>query len=69
MQIENIKKFFNQEESDTLEFKTSLSQLKPAFETVCAFLNAKGGAVSIGVNNNSQLIGQSVNDKTQQEIS
>ena len=36
-------------ESDTLEFKKSTAKLHAAFETLCAFLNGKGGTVLIGV--------------------
>jgi ATP-dependent DNA helicase RecG len=55
-------------ESPSLELKTSTSQLSGACETVCAFLNAKGGTVLIGIKNNGQIIGQHVTDNTRQEI-
>jgi ATP-dependent DNA helicase RecG len=35
---------------------------------LCAFLNASGGTVIIGVTPNGQIVGQQVSDKTQQEI-
>lgn len=68
MDIEHIQTLIQQQESDTLEFKKSTAQLKPAFETVCGFLNAKGGSVLIGVADNGDIIGQDVTDKTKQEI-
>lgn len=68
MNISQIKKLVEQGESNSLEFKTSTSQLKPAFETLCAFLNSKGGVVLIGVKNNGQILGQDVTDNTRQEI-
>lgn len=54
--------------SRTLLYVKSTTQLKPAFETVCAFLNGEGGTVLIGVTNNGQVIGQDVSDTTRQEI-
>lgn len=68
MDIKRIESLIKQGESSCLEFKSSTSQLKPAFETVCALLNGKGGIVLIGVKNNGQIIGQDVTDNTRQEI-
>lgn len=68
MDLEHIKKLAKMGESHALEFKTSTSQLSGACETACAFLNAKGGSVLIGVKNNGQMIGQHVTDNTKQEI-
>ncbi len=65
IQVNNMAKIG---ESPSLELKTSTSQLSGACETVCAFLNAKGGTVLIGVKNNGQVIGQHVTDNTRQEI-
>lgn len=68
MNIEQLKNLINQSESVSLEFKSSTTQLKAAFETVCAFLNTKGGIVLLGVKNNGQLTGQDIKDATKQEI-
>ena len=53
---------------DVLEFKASTAKVKAAFETICAFLNGKGGTVLIGVKDNGQVIGQDVSDNTRREI-
>lgn len=66
--LTHIKKFISQGESDTLEFKKSTAQLKPAFETLCAFLNGDGGTIVIGVSPSSNIVGQDVTDNTKQEI-
>lgn len=63
-----IEELIKQGESLYLEFKTSTSQLKGAIETICAYLNGKGGTILIGVKNNGQIIGQDVTDNTRQEI-
>lgn len=68
MNIEQLQKLVQEGESQQLEFKKSTSQLKAAFETVCAFLNGKGGIILFGVNNNGELMGQSVTDNTKQEL-
>lgn len=68
MNIDQLKQLVNKGESDHLEFKISTSQLRAALETVCAFLNLKGGFIILGVKNNGTLIGQNVSDNTKQEL-
>lgn len=68
MNLRQLKALIAQGESETLEFKTSTAQLKPACEALCGFLNAKGGMVLIGIGNKGQIIGQHVADSTHQEI-
>ncbi len=68
MNIEQLKALIKQGESSTLEFKKSTTQIKPAFETVCAFLNGTGGTVIFGIKNDGELIGQHVTDSTKQEL-
>jgi ATP-dependent DNA helicase RecG len=68
MDIEWIKSLVAQKESHTLEFKKSTTQLKAAFETLCAFLNEQGGTVLIGVTDSGKIAGQDVTDNTRQEI-
>lgn len=68
MNIETLKLIIAQGESSNLEFKKSTTQLKGAFETICAFLNNKGGKVLIGVTNEGRIVGQEVSDNTRQEI-
>ena len=56
-------------ESATLEFKASMTQLRGAIETACAFLNSKrGGTVLIGVKDNGEIMGTDIADKTQMMI-
>lgn len=66
--LNDVKDLIVQGESQTVELKRSLSQLKPAIETVCAFLNTNGGVVIIGANQKGELTGNQVSDNTQQEI-
>ncbi|MBI5447469.1 MAG: putative DNA binding domain-containing protein [Gammaproteobacteria bacterium] len=68
MDLSQVKALIQQGESHNLEFKKSTTQLKPACETICAFLNTKGGTVLIGVKDDGQIIGQHLTDNTRQEI-
>jgi len=68
MDIQQLEALVTAGESHILEFKTSLTQLKPALETLCAFLNGEGGTVAIGVNDKGVIKGQMITDKTKQEI-
>ena len=55
-------------EGETVEFKKSTAQLPRAAETLCGFLNGRGGQVLIGISPGGTIHGQEVTDKTQQEI-
>lgn len=68
MNIEELKLLVAKGESNVLEFKTSTATLKAAFETICGFLNSKGGTVLVGVKDNGKITGQIINDKTKREI-
>jgi len=68
MQLEQLEKLIKKGESETVEFKKSTALMRSIFETICAFLNSKGGTVFIGVNDKGELIGQDVSDNTRQEI-
>ncbi len=66
--IEKVEEIVAQGESSRVEFKETTGQLDKAMETLCAFLNAKGGVVLFGVNNKGKIIGQEVTDKTKRDI-
>lgn len=68
MRLAEIEALISGGESETLEFKKSTGQLTRAAETLCAFLNAAGGLVIIGVTSHGKTVGQAVSDKTQQDI-
>ena len=55
-------------ESEQLEFKQSSAQFPRAGETLCAFMNGRGGQVLIGVRPDGSVIGQTIADKTFQEL-
>ena len=68
MNFSDLERIVSVGESETVEFKKSTSLLSRAGETLCAFLNAQGGTVLVGVTNEGRILGQEVSDKTQQEI-
>lgn len=52
-------------ESETVEFKESLSELEAGGEAICSFANQNGGTLYFGIKNNGEVVGiQSVADKT-----
>lgn len=68
MDFANLEEMIRQGECDILEFKKSTSLLHGAAETLCGFLNGKGGKVLIGVTADKKIVGQHVSDNTLQEI-
>jgi len=69
MKLNQLKSLVKQGESETLEFKSSTSNIDTAMETTCAFLNSKlGGKVLIGVKDNGTIVGVPINDAHRQKI-
>ncbi|MBU0718145.1 MAG: putative DNA binding domain-containing protein [Planctomycetes bacterium] len=68
MNLDEIRQLVAAAESETVEFKKSTAQLKPAGETLCGFLNADGGVVLIGITNKGEILGQQVSDKTLTDV-
>lgn len=63
-----LDQLIQQRESTTLEFKKSTALLPKIGETLCGFLNGKGGKVLIGISDEGKVIGQHVSDHTLREI-
>ncbi len=57
MNAENIRQLIARGESETLELKKSLSQLRRGVETVTAMANTRGGQVLFGVQAEGKIIG------------
>jgi ATP-dependent DNA helicase RecG len=55
-------------ESPTLEFKKSTAEKDRACRTLCAFANGEGGRVLFGVTPAGKAVGQSVSDRTLEEL-
>lgn len=55
---DKIKSLINQGEGLEVEFKESYNSLsRSVFETICAFLNRKGGSILLGVADNGEIKG------------
>lgn len=55
-------------ESQTVELKSSLSQLSRAMESLCAFANTDLGTAYFGVADNGKLIGMTITDDTYRKV-
>jgi ATP-dependent DNA helicase RecG len=56
--LERIKKIIKQGESNKVEFKEATFEIpRSIYETVCAFLNANGGEILLGVKDNEIIEG------------
>lgn len=63
MKLSEFKKLIKNESID-MEFKSPTGEIKHACQTLCAFLNCRGGIVFIGVKNDGRAVGQMVSDLT-----
>ena len=68
MNLEELKNLVTAGETDKLEFKRSTGQRTEALKTVCAMLNASGGFLLFGVDDQKNIIGQQVTARTQESI-
>jgi ATP-dependent DNA helicase RecG len=68
MKLRELRRLAAGGESEQLEFKKSTSDLKGAMETLCGFLNGKGGKVLFGVSATGKITGQMVSDATLREV-
>ncbi|HEX4068770.1 MAG TPA: ATP-binding protein [Candidatus Babeliales bacterium] len=68
MNLKDLKKLVKGGESDIVEFKASTSQLNRGVETLCAFLNKKGGVLLLGIKDDGEIIGEKITDNTKIDI-
>ncbi|HBY45004.1 MAG TPA: ATP-binding protein [Thermomicrobiales bacterium] len=68
MNIDDINGFIERGESTDLELKKSTGQRTEAAKTVCAMLNGIGGFVVFGITPDRNIIGQSVSEKTLEDL-
>lgn len=58
------------QETETMEFKKTTSELKEGVNSVCAILNKHNkGELYFGIHNSGKVLGQEVSDKTLREVS
>lgn len=68
MNVQYVENLILHGESSVLELKKTTGQLERGMESLCAFLNAKGGTVVFGVSDGGGLTGQAVSDATKRDI-
>ena len=57
MKEKKYSKIMGKDESESIEWKPSLSQMNEIVETVSALSNTKGGRIVIGVSKSGKIIG------------
>ena len=68
MQTEEVMALIQQGEGQNIEFKTSFAEKREAIESLCAFANADGGTVLLGVRNDGTVCGISLGKKTLEDF-
>ena len=68
MNLSELQSIVAAGEGPRLELKRSTGELRRGVQTVCAFLNGKGGRVVFGVAPDGEIVGQQVSDKTVREV-
>ena len=69
MTLAQIKALVASGESETLEFKATTGTRREATATICAMLNQRGGHVLFGVTPQGAIFGQSIGDRTIEDLS
>ena len=62
--MSEIIKLLKEGESETVEFKPSLSQTDKVIESISAFSNANGGIIVIGVSDKGEVLGIDIGKRT-----
>jgi ATP-dependent DNA helicase RecG len=63
-----IPRIISGEESETVEFKPTLSQKDKIMESVSAFSNTRGGKILIGVSDRGEVIGLDIGKRTLEDL-
>ncbi len=67
-EIIDFEKIIEKGESETVEFKKSLSEWKEIIETISAFSNTRGGIILVGVDNKQKIAGISIGKGTIEDL-
>lgn len=68
MTLTELESLISTGESEQLEFKRSTSLLRAGCDTLCAFLNGRGGTVLFGVGDSGRIVGQHCSDASRREL-
>ncbi len=64
MKKKELSRIIGEGESDTIEWKPSLSQVNEVVETVSAFSNSRGGRIILGVSKSGKILGVKIGKDT-----
>jgi ATP-dependent DNA helicase RecG len=68
MTVDELREVAALGESDQREFKKTTGDLKGGMETLCGFLNGRGGQVYFGILNDGKVVGLTISDATLREV-
>ena len=68
MTPEEAQRLIEQGEGQTVEFKSTFAVANDAIESLCAFANADGGTVFIGVANDRTIVNPQAGKKTLEDF-
>jgi len=68
MNEKKLIKLTEKRESEKLELKLSLSQIKEVIQTISAFANKNGGKIIIGVSSNGEILGLQIGKDTIEKL-
>lgn len=68
MKPQEVSQLIQQGESETLELKRSLGELREIIETVGAFANASGGTILVGLSPRKEIIGAQIGTDTLESL-
>ncbi|MDP6633608.1 MAG: ATP-binding protein, partial [Phycisphaerae bacterium] len=68
MKLRTLELLVSEGESDGLEFKKSTGGLKGGMESLCGFLNGRGGQMLFGVTDAGAIVGQQISDRTLRDV-
>lgn len=68
MSLVDLERLIASGESESLELKKSTAELRSGMQTLCGFLNGKGGRLLFSVKPDGSLVGQAVSDQTLRDI-
>lgn len=69
LSIEEIRNLINGGKGYNVDFKRSVpSKVRELTEEVCSFLNAAGGYLLIGVNDNNEIVGAEIDNTTASDL-
>ena len=68
VKVKIVSNIIGKAESETVEWKPSLSQINEIVETVSAFSNTKGGRIIVGVSRTGEILGVEIGKDTVERL-